>query len=93
MVQWLRLRASNAGGAGPGWGTKIPHAAWCGQKLFKKCFNKSYIKMERRRWREAAEGLAGVPRPGGSRPGREAIPPAQFPAPQRDQAVCLSCMF
>ena len=29
MVQWLRLHASNAGGAGsiPGWGTKIPHAA------------------------------------------------------------------
>ena len=26
-VQWLRLRASNAGGTGltPGWGTKIPH--------------------------------------------------------------------
>ena len=29
MVQWLRLGASTAGGAGsiPGWGTKIPHAA------------------------------------------------------------------
>ena len=28
--QWLRLQASNAGGAGsiPGWGTKIPHAMW-----------------------------------------------------------------
>ena len=28
MVQWLRLRASNAGGTGsiPGWGTNIPHA-------------------------------------------------------------------
>ena len=28
VVQWLRLYASNAGGAGsiPGWGTKIPHA-------------------------------------------------------------------
>ena len=28
MVQWLRLHASNAGGAGsiPGGGTKIPHA-------------------------------------------------------------------
>ena len=27
-VQWLRLRASNAGGAGliPGWGTKMLHA-------------------------------------------------------------------
>ena len=28
VVQWLRLRASTAGGTGliPGWGTKIPHA-------------------------------------------------------------------
>ena len=34
MVQWLRLRASTAGGTGsiPGWGTKILHAARCGQK-------------------------------------------------------------
>ena len=34
-VQWLRLLASNAGGAGsiPGQGTKIPHVAWHGQKL------------------------------------------------------------
>ena len=33
-VHWLRLHASNAGAAGsiPGWGTKIPHAAWRGQK-------------------------------------------------------------
>ena len=33
-VQWLRLRDSSAGGTGsiPGWGTKIPRAAWCGQK-------------------------------------------------------------
>ena len=37
-VQWLRLCTSNAGGAGliPGWGTKIPHATWYGQKLKKK---------------------------------------------------------
>ena len=29
--QWLRLRASNAGGAGlmPGWGAKIPHPTCC----------------------------------------------------------------
>ena len=34
VVQWLRLHASNAGGTGsiPGWGTKIPHALWSGQK-------------------------------------------------------------
>ena len=33
-VQWLRLHASNAGAEGwiPGWGTKIPHAMWRGQK-------------------------------------------------------------
>ena len=33
-VQWLRLYTSSAEGAGsiPGRGTKIPHAAWHGQK-------------------------------------------------------------
>ena len=32
-VQWLRLRAANAGGEGsiPGGGTKIPYAMWHGQ--------------------------------------------------------------
>ena len=32
-VQWLGLRASNAGGAGsiPGGATKIPQATWHGQ--------------------------------------------------------------
>ena len=32
-VQWLSFCASTAGGVGsvPGWGTKIPHAEWCGQ--------------------------------------------------------------
>ncbi|XP_033257416.1 uncharacterized protein C19orf44 homolog isoform X2 [Orcinus orca] len=37
-VQWLRLCASNAGGVGsiPGWGTKIPHAARCGQEKERK---------------------------------------------------------
>ena len=35
-VQWLRLRASNAGAVGsiPGRGTKIPRAAWCGRKIY-----------------------------------------------------------
>ena len=33
-VQWLELHVPNAPSAGgtgsiPGWGTKIPHAAWC----------------------------------------------------------------
>ena len=34
VVQWVRLHASNEGGAGliPGWGTKIPHTAQYGQK-------------------------------------------------------------
>ena len=38
MVQWLRLCAPNAGGTGwiPGWGTKIPHAAWRSQRKKKK---------------------------------------------------------
>ena len=33
-VQWLRLHASTAGSMGsiPGWGTKISHATWHGQK-------------------------------------------------------------
>ena len=33
-VQWLRLCASTAGGMGliPGWGTKMSHATWHGQK-------------------------------------------------------------
>ena len=35
-VQWLELlQVSSAGGVGliPGWGTKIPHAVWSGQKI------------------------------------------------------------
>ena len=38
-VQWLRLHTSTAGGTVsiPGQGTKIPHAALCGQKK-KKVF-------------------------------------------------------
>ena len=36
MVQWLRRRASDAGGAGsnPSWGTKIPRAARPKKKIF-----------------------------------------------------------
>ena len=39
-VQWLRCYASNTGGAGsiPVWGTKIPHAARCGQKKKKRIY-------------------------------------------------------
>ena len=34
-LQWLRLHATYAGGVGliPGQGTKVPHAALCGQKI------------------------------------------------------------
>ena len=34
VVQWLRLCASTAGGLGstPGWGNRIPHAAWPAKK-------------------------------------------------------------
>ena len=42
VVQWLRFHAFIAGGTSsiPGWGTKIPHAAWCGQKNKNKNKNK-----------------------------------------------------
>ena len=45
MVQWFRLCASNAGGAGliPSWGAKIPHAAWYSQKIKKLSLPKSEI--------------------------------------------------
>ena len=37
MVQWLRCHVSNAVDVGsiPGWGTNIPHATRCGQKIKK----------------------------------------------------------
>ena len=37
MAKWLRLHASNAGGAGsiPGWGSKIPLTAQSGQTIKK----------------------------------------------------------
>ena len=43
VVQWLRLHTSPVGGEGlsPGWGTKIPHTTWHGQK---KKENKDWIK-------------------------------------------------
>ena len=38
VVKQLRFHASNAEGMGliPGWGTKIPHAEWWGQKKKKE---------------------------------------------------------
>ena len=48
-VQWLRLHASRAGGAGsiPGWGSRILHAVQCSQNVIKKKKKKEledYIK-------------------------------------------------
>ena len=46
VVEWLRLHASKAGGAGliPGWGTKsyVP-TAWCGQKVKYKIKSKQEL--------------------------------------------------
>ena len=38
VVQWLRLHASAAGAMSsiPRWGTKVPHAMWCGQEIKKR---------------------------------------------------------
>ena len=38
VVQWLRLCPSTLGATGsiPAWGTKIPYALWCSQKLESK---------------------------------------------------------
>ena len=48
-VQWLGLRASNAGGTGsiPGQGTKILQAACCGQKTNKRK-NQTKIKQNKK---------------------------------------------
>ena len=37
VVQWIGLGALTARGPGliPGWGTKVPHAAWRSQKIKK----------------------------------------------------------
>ena len=48
-VQWLGLRVSTVGGAGSihGWGTKIPHAMWRGQRKKKRkrvIFLKRFLK-------------------------------------------------
>ena len=50
MEQWLRLHVSNTGGTGliPDQGTKIPYAAWHGQKKKKSkislsCLDDGYM--------------------------------------------------
>ena len=47
VVQWLRLHASNAGGAGslPGWGTKIPHAPQHGSAKKKRNENSNVFTL------------------------------------------------
>ena len=54
MVQWLRLRATTAGGKGsiPGQGTKIPHAKQCGQKEKKKKDHIGNIGMVHLLWKK-----------------------------------------
>ena len=49
MVQWLRLRASTAGGKGliPGWGTKILQALQCNQKKKKKKRKKENLEINK----------------------------------------------
>ena len=48
-IQWLKLLTTISGGTGsiPGWGTKILHAAWCGQKKKEKRKKKSICKREK----------------------------------------------
>ena len=48
MAQWLRLHAFNAGDGFSilDWGTKIPHASQCGQKIKKQ---KVHIKLSKYR--------------------------------------------
>ena len=50
VVQWLRFRASNAGGVSlvSGGGTKIPHASPCTQKKKLKIKNNKERREERR---------------------------------------------
>ena len=47
MVLWLGLRAFTAEGTGsiPGWGTKVPQAAWYGQREKKKLSVPSKFKL------------------------------------------------
>ena len=46
VIQWLRLRVSNVGSVGliPGQGTKITHAIWHSQKIFKLEKKKIFFK-------------------------------------------------
>ena len=46
VIQWFSFSTSIAGGAGsiPGWGTKIPHAVWCSQKIKNKTESHSLKK-------------------------------------------------
>ena len=56
MVQWLRLRASNAWGVGsiPGQGTKIPHATRHGQNKKEKKIKEYNIHIHTKYWGKAS---------------------------------------
>ena len=47
MVQRLKLCPSTLGATDsiPGWGTKIPYAVWCGQKLESKLKKKKIVSV------------------------------------------------
>ena len=59
VVQWLRLLTFTAGGAGSilGRGTKIPHAAWCGQKTKNK-----QTKSLTREWKDGGRDWSDIHR-------------------------------
>ena len=56
-MQWLRLRASNAGvmGSIPGRGTQDPQAMWCGKKKKKI----SFISKTNHDFRDSGFGFGG----------------------------------
>ena len=65
MVQGLRLCASNTGGVGSilGWGTKIPRAARCSQKIMKNKIKCSFLRLAK--WESGQHTRKGLqPRPG-----------------------------
>ena len=55
-VQWLGYHSLTAEGLGstPGWGTKIPQAAWSSQKQFFFKLKKCDVKKDKRMFQDAA---------------------------------------
>ena len=54
VAQQVRLYSSSVEGEGliPGWGTKIPHAVWCSQKV-----NKCTFKITKCNQKEEEDGI------------------------------------